>query len=101
MINTMVIRRAKASDINALADLRWRLCTDDLSNDAIKKEKFIEVFCTTLPDIESNDSCVHFVAECNGQLISALSVIKITKIPSPDDPHPQYGYLTNVYTLPE
>ncbi|WP_339057000.1 GNAT family N-acetyltransferase [Candidatus Regiella endosymbiont of Tuberolachnus salignus] len=101
IIDTIVIRQAKASDINALAELRWRLCTNDLPDDTIKKRKFIEEFCTTLPNIENNDNCIHFVAEYDYKIISVLSVIKVTKIPSPNDPYHQYGYLTNVYTLPK
>jgi len=101
MINRIVFRRAKTSDINTLAELRWNLYTDDSPNDTIKKRKFIEEFCATLPNIENNDNFLHFVAEYNKKIISVLSVIKITKIPSPNEPYHQYGYLTNVYTLPK
>ncbi|WP_050749385.1 GNAT family N-acetyltransferase [Candidatus Regiella insecticola] len=101
MINKITLRRAKTSDINTLAELRWKLCTDDSPNNTIKKRKFIEEFCTTLPNIENNDNCLHFVAEYNGKIISVLSIIKVTKIPSPNDTYHQYGYLTNVYTLPK
>ncbi len=35
MINKIMLRRAKTSDINTLAELRWKLCTDDSPDNTI------------------------------------------------------------------
>ena len=93
---------AVPADIESLADLRWRLSTDDLPiTNPLERKEFIAAFCSALPGIEACDRLVHFVAEREGQAIAALSIVKVMKIPRPGDIAGQWGYLTNVYTLPE
>lgn len=100
--NNYKFRQAVPEDIESLAELRWRLCTDDvLTVDPLGKNNFIEVFKSALPEIASCNNNVHFVAELNNIIIAVLSIVIITKIPSPNDINGQWGYLTNVYTLPE
>lgn len=48
-------RMAHPSDIDSLADLRWRLGTaDSPPNDFIKKQAFIEAFRSALPKIDNH-----------------------------------------------
>ncbi len=95
-------RLAAPDDIESLADLRWRLSTGDLpTNTSLERKEFIAAFCSALPSIEACDSLVHFLAEREGQAIAALSIVKVMKIPRPGNIRGQWGYLTNVYTLPE
>lgn len=97
-----LLRMALIEDVESLAHLRWNLCKDDaLDADPFEKLKFIEAFKDALPKISATDHIVHFVAEIENTIVSALSVVKVPKIPSPDDLKGCWGYLTNVYTLPE
>ena len=99
---TFRFRLAEPRYLEALADLRWRLCTDDLPvAESHERAAFMVAFRTALPNIEDRNRLVHFVAECDGELIAVLSIVKVTKIPRPGDINGQWGYLTNVYTLPE
>lgn len=91
-------RLAVPTDIDSLADLRWKLCTDD---SPVTDNKFTEAFCSALQNIEDHNTLVHFVAESNSQIVAVLSIIKVAKMPHPDDLKGQWGYLTNVYTLPK
>jgi GNAT superfamily N-acetyltransferase len=96
------LRMALPSDIDSLADLRWRLCTEDsAAYDTREKQAFVEAFRSTLPKIDDRTSVVHFVAEREARLVAALSIVKVMKIPSPDELDGAWGYLTNVYALPE
>ncbi|ACQ68713.1 GNAT family N-acetyltransferase [Candidatus Hamiltonella defensa] len=89
-------------DIGSLAALRWKLCTDDSPvTDSSARKKFIAAFQSALMNIEEQGRFVPFVAESNSQIVAVLSIIKVAKIPHPDDINGQWGYLTNVYTLPE
>ncbi|WP_072550896.1 MULTISPECIES: GNAT family N-acetyltransferase [Candidatus Fukatsuia] len=95
-------RLAVPEDIASLANLRWRLCTDDapVADPNVKKE-FIEKCECTLSQMAGHKGIVHFIAETGGTVIAVLSIVKVTKMPSPNDINGQWGYLTNVYTLPE
>jgi GNAT superfamily N-acetyltransferase len=42
-----------------------------------------------------------WVAEHEGRLISNIYLQLVTKVPRPGRPYDAYGYITNVYTVPE
>lgn len=95
-------RLAILEDCLSLADLRWRLCTDDQPIiDHNTKNEFIKQCEFRLLQMEKKKSVIHFIAETSKNIIAALSIVKVMKIPSPNDMNSQWGYLTNVYTLPE
>lgn len=94
-------RMAGASDIDALAQLRWNLCTDDQVSDVNAQQHFAVQFRAALSDINDQSRQVHLVAELHGMIISVMSIIRVHKIPAPDELDGAWGYLTNVYTRPE
>lgn len=94
-------RMADACDIDALAQLRWNLCTDDQVSDAIAQQHFAAQFRTALSDINDQSLQVHLVAELNDMIISVMSIVRVHKIPAPDELDGEWGYLTNVYTRME
>jgi GNAT superfamily N-acetyltransferase len=98
MYDPITIRLAGMDDAEALANLRWRLKTEDsempLDND------FSAIFFETMR--EEGSRFVHWVADKDGVLIAIMSVEKVVKLPSPGDNQKQYwGYLTNCYTMPQ
>jgi GNAT superfamily N-acetyltransferase len=100
--NKLQFRIAKSADIDALADLRYRLCTDNAPANSVQdNEDFISAFRAVLPDIADQSSLVHFVAESEYRIVATLSIVKVNKLPHPRDMRGQWGYLTNVYTLPD
>lgn len=95
-------RLAAPADTDTLADLRWRLATDDSPiEDFREKTAFVEAFRCALPAVDQHEKIIHFVAESGARVVAAMSIVKVTKIPRPGDLSGQWGYLTNVYTLPE
>jgi len=97
---TVQCRLASSSDFPFLADLRYRLATDDASDlGEHHKAAFLSASLERL--IELDTSAIHWVAQTGEQLIAALTIIKVPKVPAPDDLDGCWGYLTNVYTLPE
>jgi hypothetical protein len=71
--DTVRFRLAVPADIESLADLRWRLSTDDLPiTNPLERKEFIAAFCSALPSIEACDRLVHFLAEREGQAIAEI-----------------------------
>jgi ribosomal protein S18 acetylase RimI-like enzyme len=95
-------RIAAEEDLPQLGDLRWRLQTDDNEEfDVAAHDQYIKDFSSLLEDENNSGQLVHWVAETQGQIIAAMSVRIVNKIPKPSKYGGRWGYLTNVYTLPE
>ncbi len=97
------IRIAEPSDLAALADLRWRLCSGDAEDEAIPRAKseFLQAFTSSLSDIAQRDHLVHVVAASAERLVGVLSLRRVRKIPAPGVLDGAWGYVTNVYVLPD
>jgi len=95
-------RIATLDDVEQLADLRWRLKTDDATEfSADERSKFIAAFVESVSASLSNRTFCHWVAETDGRIVAAMSVGKVRKVPSPELIESCWGYLTNCYTLPD
>lgn len=92
-------RIAGEADLPALADLRWRLCHEDCAESG-DKAGFVEAFCRQVSGGPAA-AAVHWMGWQGSRPIGVVSVIRVAKLPSPDDPAGAWGYLTNVYLLPE
>ncbi|HTP76548.1 MAG TPA: GNAT family N-acetyltransferase [Rhizomicrobium sp.] len=83
-----------------LADLRWRLQTDDTDDiDNGAKAVFVADFAAA--PVNRDPLTTHFVAECDGAVAGAMTVRKVEKIPAPGRLCAFWGYLTNCYVLPQ
>ena len=72
----VVFRLASSADFSSLADLRYRLTTDDVTNlGDHHKAVFLPACHQRLIELDSTASVVHWVAERQGQLISVLSIV--------------------------
>ena len=98
MIENTEIRLAIAADHEQIADLRWRLATDDVVGEDNEKKDFVAEFkrlCVEQPDV------YHWVADQGGRIAGVMSVVVVRAMPSPGDLDRRWGYLTNCYVLPE
>lgn len=92
-------RMAQADDLAVLAALRWNLCQDDdVGRDG--RDAFVAAFCRQLPPPHPQAQIVHWLAWHGTQAVAVLSIVRVPKLPAPDDLAGLWGYLTNVYTLP-
>jgi GNAT superfamily N-acetyltransferase len=96
----ILYRLAAESDLPALAQLRWDFRTEWSETPPPGKEEFL-VYCTDfLLRGWTGGQWVYWIAEEEGQIISQVFVLRITKIPKPARWHDEFGYVTNVYTRP-
>ena len=93
-------RLAEISDAPQLANLRWGLRSDDAPMaDAAAKARFVQDFIAWM-DKASGQDLVHWFAEQDDALIGVISVRIIPMLPSREEMHGRFGYLTNTYVLP-
>ena len=94
-------RLAGISDAPQLANLRWGLRTDDAPvTDAAAKARFVQDFVAWMDKAPDTD-LVHWVAEQDDALVGVISVRIIHMLPSPEEMDGRFGYLTNIYVLPQ
>lgn len=97
----MKIRIANNQDYINLALMKWDHCAeDDIDYDehnlvGVNKDEFISEFTAFLS--KQNEYQI-FVAEDNGEPVSAMFVHMISKLPKPNGNAKYIAYLTNVYT---
>ena len=100
----MIIRKAAEKDFLRLAEMKWQHCAEDdedygesnLKN--ADKDDFIERFMDFLT---AYSEYVIWVAEVDGEIVSAMFVYMIPKIPKPGGNSKYIAYLTNVFTAKE
>jgi GNAT superfamily N-acetyltransferase len=102
MDHAIDFRLAAVGDLSALADLRWRLQTNDhpISNDA-EYERFIRDFVRLGLLEPRTGELFHWVASVEERLVGAMSVVLVRKVPKPGELDGRWGYLTNCYVLPQ
>jgi GNAT superfamily N-acetyltransferase len=89
-------------DLADLADLRWRLQTDDLPIvDRTEYDLFVQDFIGIGQSEPRTGELFHWVACAADRLVGAMSVIVVRKVPKPGELDGRWGYLTNCYVLPE
>jgi GNAT superfamily N-acetyltransferase len=98
----LAFRLSTDEEYSTLADLRWRLQTDDRP---IDEPAAYDAFVRAFVDISRADprtgELFHWVAAREDQLLGAMSVVIVRKVPSPKALAGSWGYLTNSYVLPE
>ncbi len=100
----MNIRLANEKDYNELALMKWEHCGEDDVDygehnlDGVDKEEFINEFVAFIK--EHKDYRI-IIAEEKQQVVSAMFVYMIPKLPKPNGNAKYIAYLTNVYTKSE
>ena len=79
-----IYRLARQEDLPLLADLRWRLKTDDADvADEAAYTAFVAQFVAFEGAERSPGEAFHWVADSAGHIVAAMSVIVVTKPPAP------------------
>lgn len=99
-----MIRLAEEKDFLQLAHMRWEHKKEDdatYGEDNIKgieSDEFIKEYINFL---KKESVYKIFIMEKNEQIIAAMFVTMIRKVPKPNKKESYIAYLTNVYTLKE
>ena len=103
-----MIRLAEEKDFLQLAHMRWEHKKEDdatYGEDNIKgieSDEFIKEYIKEYINFLKTESVYKiFIMEKNEQIIAAMFVTMIRKVPKPNKKESYIAYLTNVYTLKE
>lgn len=96
----MEIRQATLADAPALANLRWSWRVDEEGgNPAESREGFITRFSGFAKEALAGRWTV-WVAASDGVIVANIWIYRVPKVPSPGVTTRDFGYMTNVYTVP-
>lgn len=94
-------RLAIESDVLELAEMRWTWRTgEDGACPVVSREDYVEECAAFLRQGFADGSWVCWVAEIEGRIVSHIFLQRVRKVPKPNRPHDEIGYVTNVYTRP-
>ena len=95
----ITIRRARASDAEALARLRFAFRTE--LRPAVEAESTFRARCTAWMEARLvRESWLCWVADDDGDLVGHIWLSLIEKIPNPGPEDERHGYITNFYVSP-
>lgn len=94
------LRQAKEHDYEALARLRWDFSSPKL-HEGTSLARFTDEFGVFLHEALASGQWAFFVAEVAEKIIATITVQIIATVPRPGRLHARWGYVTNVYTVPE
>lgn len=97
----MNIRLAMEEDIDQLIKMRWDFTKEYSEIEEMPYDDFYNECKTFLLKEIYGDRWKFWVAEINGKVISHVFVQLIDKVPRPGRMTRPFGYVTNVYTLPQ
>jgi GNAT superfamily N-acetyltransferase len=98
----MIIREATLQDAPALARMRWDFTAeDDFIHPNATHEEYERHFTQFLDMAISSGRWSIWVVEDAGQLVSHIFMQVIEKVPRPGRQERRFGWVTNVYTIPE
>lgn len=98
----MIIREATRQDASALARMRWDFTAeDDYIHPNATHAGYEDCFGEFLDYALNSGRWSIWVAEDQGLLVSHIFMQVIEKVPRPGRQERRFGWVTNVYTLPE
>ena len=98
----MIIREATRQDVPVLAQMRWDFTAeDDYIRPDATHEDYEERFGEFFDRVLASGQWKILLAEENGQPISHIFMQVIEKVPRPGREERAFGWITNVYTVPE
>jgi GNAT superfamily N-acetyltransferase len=95
-----IVRQARAADIEALARMRWDFTNEDGRARVHTFDEFARSF-REFAERALAGAWMIWVAEDEGRIICTLYLQIIDKVPRPGLLEGVFGYVTNVYTVPE
>jgi GNAT superfamily N-acetyltransferase len=96
----LTIRQATLADAEQLARLRWDFAFESDRPSDQPFEEFARAFAEFLAE-SLGEQWTIWVAERQGRLVANMTIQVVRKLPRPGHIHRFWGYVTNVYTLPE
>ncbi|NDI33182.1 GNAT family N-acetyltransferase [Chengkuizengella sediminis] len=100
----MNIRLAGTKDIEQLIKMRWDFTLEDYPDKKIQDSdynQFHEECESFLLNAFNNNHWYIWVVEIEGKIVSNIYIEVIHKVPRPGRITYPFGYMTNVYTIPE
>lgn len=95
-------RFADVSDMPQIADLSWKLHTQDAIHfHEPTRDDYVARFAQRFARPNIDGDFYHWVAERDGRIISVMSLRVVGQMPTPGLFDGRWGYLANAYTLPE
>ena len=96
----MIIRPHTQSDFNSIAELRWKLKTEDLASEKRPdKDVFITSYLDHLKHEEAVGQTTHWVAAENNDVFGVVTLRRVSKDTSLSGKGGAWGYVTNVYVV--
>ena len=100
--NDLIYRRATQNDISSLVDYRLKFLNElkeqnDDEKTILLKEELQKYFTENI----KRDEFVSWLAEYGGKIVATSGLILWKIAPRYDCLHGRYGYILNMYTLPE
>ncbi|HLF70354.1 MAG TPA: bifunctional GNAT family N-acetyltransferase/GrpB family protein [Actinomycetota bacterium] len=99
-----LIRFARLGDADELARLRWAFHYEDIEDVGAPGRPtigWLDDFRDLLTQALVSGRFHIWVVESDGSIVSNLWLEIVEKVPRPDDARGTWGYVTNVYTVPE
>jgi GNAT superfamily N-acetyltransferase len=97
----LIIRQMDYHDINQLIQMRYDFTAEYKELEAGLFEAFSEECRAFFEEMLHSNRWVAWVADVDGRIVSHIFVQIIDTIPRPGRDKSPYGYVTNVYTIPE
>ncbi|SFM36202.1 Acetyltransferase (GNAT) domain-containing protein [Paenibacillus sp. 1_12] len=97
----MLIRNAVFKDIAELIKMRWDFSFESKKEELSIYNDFFEECRVFFEEIIEGDKWHIWVAEDEGKLVSHIFLQVIDTIPRPGRKKLPFGYITNVYTIPD
>jgi GNAT superfamily N-acetyltransferase len=101
MNETILFRKATLDDFYELSRLRWDYSHEETDRESHSFDLFTKQFKIYLEDSISSGNSHIWVAELDGKLVSNLYLEIVRKVPRPWQIQRAWGYITNVYTMPD
>lgn len=102
-VDAISYREATAADVEALADLRWRMETERHPEHPATEAHYAAYLEAAREDIHAEIASgrhIAFLAEADGKVVACAILIWWAMLPSLTDLHRKRGYVSSVYTDP-
>jgi GNAT superfamily N-acetyltransferase len=97
----MIYRLATVRDLTDLAEMRWEFRMENGAVHAVfGRDEFVKACAEFFRQALAERRWVFWIAEDQGRIVSHIFVQRVRKVPKPERLHDEYGYVTNVYTVP-
>jgi GNAT superfamily N-acetyltransferase len=99
--DTITYRLATVDDIDALADLRWRMETERHPELRVDRDAYFAAVRVSIRGEIERGAYICFLAESGGEVVACAILIWWPMLPTLTDFHRARGYVSSVYTRPE